>query len=527
MAHFESHLIQQALEKPMPRPRSASILLLSVWATISSHALAEAPGLNPIEEAARAGFASSLIGKGQRTTEHSVSIRGQRIDYTALVSGTVIQDDSKQASAIFVAAAYLRKGITDVQRRPVLFAFNGGPSAASWGLHFGVLGPRILATDSDGRTVEPERLVDNASSVLDRTDLVMVDPVGTGYSVPVGGHPLKDFYSINSDADSVARFIKAWLTDNGRVGSPIYILGESYGTVRGPVTTNDLQATGVTVAGQIYIAPAMNGETIWETPSHLEPFFFYFPAYAVIANYHHRTAHYRTDVKALWQEAGQFAMGEYLSTLFAWPEVSQAQKNRVLDKLNRYTGIERATWEKNDLRLGTAEFSNELLKNRQLATAFGDARRTRPAHPADSENHELAPSETYIDVYMRTELGLIGAPLYREMAPGAEAWNWMDHGLRERDPKVPSYQDFLIDLANSMRTNPKMRVMQNSGMYDLMSNAFPADWALRRMRIAPELRRQVRIFDYESGHAVFASSPAEFQNFTRNLANFLSEGSSP
>jgi carboxypeptidase C (cathepsin A) len=506
--------------------RRVGIAASLLWFSLAAFAQTAPPAkplTDPVDDAAREGFAASLVGKGKKVTDHSVTIRGQRVDYAAIVSGSVIQDADRQPSAIFVAMSYIRKGVADPSKRPVLFAWNGGPSSASFGVHFGVLGPRIRATDAEGHQTNPAKMIDNENSILDRTDLVMMDPVGTGLTVPIGKHKLQDFYSINTDAESVAKFIKAWLDENGRSDSPVYLLGESYGTIRLPVATVYLQGMGITVAGQIYIGPALNGETIWENPAHLEPYFFYLPSYAVIANYHKRTPQHREDVRALWKEAGDFAMNEYLTALFAWPKVTPQQKAAVLDKLYRYTGISKEVWEQHNIRFGTAEFALEILKDQNLVTGISDARQTTPARPAGGRGGRGAGEgqESYIDNYLRTELAVEGAPAYRDNAPGSNEWYWFDHGMRTRAPKVPGYQNFLEDIAVAMKNNPKLRVMQNSGMYDEQCNAFPADWALGRMNIPEELRRNVQIFDYESGHAVFANSRTEFANFTRNLVAFF------
>lgn len=503
----------------------AAVLLSFSTAALAQ--ITDASRADPLDDAARAGFAASLTGNGRKITQHTVTIRGQRVDYNAIVSGTVVKDADKQPSAIFVAMSYVRRGVTDPSKRPVLFAWNGGPSGSSFGVHFSVLGPRIRAMDPEGRQINPAKMVDNESSILDRTDLVMVDPVGTGLTVPVGNHRLQDFYSINTDAESVAKFIKTWLDENGRSDSPTYLMGESYGSIRLPVTAVYLQAMGVTVAGQIYVGPALNGETLWENPAHMEPYFFYFPSYAVIANYHHRTPQHRDDVRALWKEAGQFAMGEYLIALFAWPKVTPEAKASVLAKLYRYTGISKETWEKNNIRLGTMEFAREVLRDKDLIIGISDARATTPAHPAGGRGDVAGFDVSYVNDYLRNELGVQGAPNYRALAPGSGAgWNFLDHGLRTRGPKVPGYQNFLDDIVLAMRNNPKMRVMQNSGMYDEMCNAFPADWALERMNIPAELRDNVTIYDYESGHAVFSNSPTEFANFTTNLVAFF-DGTEP
>jgi carboxypeptidase C (cathepsin A) len=179
----------------------ASLVALAATLVATSPLVAQT---DPTDDAARAGFAASLLGNGKRVTDHTVTIRGARVDYSATVGGIALQDSAKQPSAIVVFMAYTRRGITNANQRPVTFAWNGGPSGPSSGVHFGVLGPRIRTVDAQGQAVTPTTLSDNPNSVLDRTDLVMVDPVGTGLSVPVGAYKLQYFYSIRKDAASVA-----------------------------------------------------------------------------------------------------------------------------------------------------------------------------------------------------------------------------------------------------------------------------------------------------------------------------------
>lgn len=480
-------------------------------------------------DGARVRFAERLLGSGRRVTQHAVTIRGTPVAYDAVVGGVTLRDAASRPNAIFVYTAYLRRGGQDATQRPITFVWNGGPGASSETLHLGVIGPRRRAVDTTGRAIVPAAMADNPQSLLDRTDLVMVDPVGTGFSVPVGDAKLADFYSIEKDAASVAQFIERWLDENGRTASPVYILGESYGTVRNAVVANVLQSRGVMLSGIVFISSALDGNTIWEASGHLEPYYFYLPAYAAIAWHHHRLPQQPKDLRPFLREVEQFALGEFVSTLLAWPNVAPATRERVLDKLHRYTGLSKEFWEKSELRVGTVDFARELLRDQGRVLTINDGRRSSPvSRPGGgARGAREAAGDTPMMTYLRDELRVADAPSYRASAPGASDWYWFDHGLRTRAPRVPGYQNFLDDVAAAMKANPRLRVQQHSGLYDLQCAAFPADWAMARMNIPPELRRNVQMFDYESGHAVYDNAPSEFLKFTANLAAFYDAAPSP
>jgi carboxypeptidase C (cathepsin A) len=177
-------------------------------------------------------------------------------------------------------------------------------------------------------------------------------------------------------------------------------------------------------------------------------------------------------------------------------------------------------WEKANLRVGTVDFARELLRDQGRVIGISDGRQASQVAQAGGRGGGRggAGGESFVNAYVRTELGVQGAPEYRSNAPGSNNWNWFDHGLRERAPVIPGYQNFLDDVAIAMKANPRMRVQQHSGIYDLQCNYFPADWAMERMNIPEALRANIQMFDYESGHAVFANAPSEFTKFVNNLS---------
>lgn len=489
-------------------------------------------------DGARVQFAESLLGVGHRTTQHTVIIRGTRVDYDATVGGTAIRDSMNRIVGIFTYIAYARRGVAEPMNRPITFAWNGGPTGASNELHLSVLGPRRRAVDESGRATMPESLVDNPHSILDRTDLVFVDPIPTGLSVAVPPGNAADFYSVDSDGASVAQFIYRYLAEAGRLQSPTYILGESYGTIRAAVVPEFLQELGKPLSGVILVSSALDGNTIWEASGHLEPYYFYLPAYAAIAWYHHRLPEQPQDLQTFIQEVQHFALTDFLTTLLAWPDVSADERERILTKLNGYTGLSKEFWEKSNLRVGTAAFARELLRDQGQILTINDGRLSSPVPPAGGNGGRgggpgsARPNATssQMDAYLRDELGVVNAPPYvtiislmnRNVTP---SWDWSHPKLPSRNDRIPVYTNYLDDIARAMKSNPQLRVEQHSGRYDLQCAAFPADWAMARMNIPSELRHNVQMFDYDGGHMMY-NVPSELVKFTENLVAFYDQAPS-
>lgn len=487
-------------------------------------------------ESTRVQFAQSLLGAGHRVTQHSVVIRGTRVNYDATVGGIAIRDAMNRNVGIFVYIAYTRRDVRDSKDRPITFAWNGGPTGASNELHLSVLGPRRRAVDDNGIALMPLALVDNPHSILDRTDLVFVDPIPTGLSVAIPPGKATDFYSVDSDGASVAQFIYRYLEEAGRLQSPTYILGESYGTIRAAVVPEFLRELGKPLAGVIFVSSALDGNTIWEASGHIEPYYFYLPAYAAIAWYHHRLPEQPKDLNALVQEVQRFALTDFLTTLVAWPDVPAGEREHVLTKLNGYTGLSKDFWEKANLRVGTAAFARELLRDQGQVITINDGRLSSPMPPARANGDRgrssaggPRPNEaaSLMEAYLRDELGVANAPAYitiislmnRNVTP---SWDWSHPKLPSRNDGIPAYTNYLDDVAKAMKNNPQLRVQQHSGRYDLQCAAFPADWAMARMNIPSELRRNVQMFDYDGGHMMY-NVPSELVKFTDNLVAFYNQ----
>ena len=496
---------------------------------IASCLSVEKPITDPSEDALRAAFAASLLGEGKKTFRRKTVIRGVEIDYDATLGAVALEDEASEPSAVFVYTAYTRRGVEDRGKRPVTFAWGGGPSTSSSGVHFDVLGPRRLVKWGTGG--EPPVFSDNPVSVLDRSDLVMVDPVGTGFSVAAGKHQLWDFYSVDTDAASVAQFIQRYLKETGREGAPIYLLGRSYGTIRLPVVVHHLQKSNTAVRGAVFVSSALDGNTLWNTPGHIAPLYLTFPNFAAIAWYHHRQPRQAPNLETAIREARQFALNDLLVALVGWPDISPALREKVLDACYQFTGIRQDVWAGLDLRMSKSQFVKELLRDQNQVIRPGDARKIAAPAPAAAASPAV-PGESFVNVYVREELGIAGAPSYRSMAPGVyneamdgpgpHLWDTTDHRafVDSGGYLMPCFVNYLQDMAEAMKVNPRLRIQQHSGIYDLLCSSFPADWAMDRIDVPDELRGNIQTFDYASGHAVYLDAPEEFARFTANLAAF-------
>ena len=467
----------------------------------------------------------SLLASGQTITHHSVTqnevtIRGQSIPYSTTVGSVVLINPEGNPTADMFYTEYLRRDIEDKSGRPILFAWNGGPVAASVWLHLGVLGPRRIATDAHGKIVPPYDLVDNEHSPLDRTDIVLIDPVGTGFSKVLGSGSAEDFWGIEADARSFAQFIRLYLTKTGRTSSPVFTIGESYGTIRSAVLARYLQEEqNIPVTGVILVSSALDGNVVWTASGHIEPYFFRLPSFAAAAWYHKRIPDRPEKLEDFLREVEHFTLTEFISAIFRWPDLPDGERKNILDKLNRYTGVSQEFWEKSNLRLGHPFFERELLKDQGLILLASDSRETYPAREKVSRDNPFEPA---IKAYLQSELGMEKNEDYVVHNP-IKAWDWSYDTGRPNTygrPDIPTYQNFLDDLADAMKKNPDLHVALHSGIYDMLTAYFPAEWSTARMDIPEEMRSRLELAHYEGGH-MFYLVPSELARFAQNLIEFI------
>lgn len=461
-------------------------------------------------------------------TRHTIRLGGQDIRYTATAGTMLMRNARGDPVAQFGYTAYVRDD-TDKRTRPILFAYNGGPGSASMWLHMGILGPqRTVLDDAAFTTKGPFRRVANELSVLDRADLVMLDPVGTGYARPVGKGKGKDFWGVDQDIRSVSAFIVRYLGDNGRWQSPKYLLGESYGGIRsGGVALELLRTHAVALNGVILVSPYMDFIAGNAGLRLDEPYVNYLSTYAATAWYHQAVPDRPAELQPFLREAERFAHEVYAPVLLKGNRASAEERKAVLDGLHRFTGISQDYWDRADLRIDEGRFAQELLRVRGETTGRVDSRfkgdtinplseyfRYDPFFPAVGS----AIVATFNDYY-REELQVV---IDRPYVTSSDLWKHWDQSHAQPDidgPKVP-IANTAIDLAYAMTQNPHMRVLVQQGYYDLATPYGATDHFLAHLRISPQLRANITVKYYEAGHMMYVH-PESMVAFARDLSDFI------
>ncbi len=459
-------------------------------------------------------------------TEHVGTFGGRELEYVATAGETYLRDDSGEPKASLFTFAYLAKGSVESSERPVTFVWNGGPGSSSVWLHMGTFGPRRVDVPSDASDdgAPPYPILDNPGTVLDLTDLVFVDPVGTGFSRPLGEHEGSEFWGLSEDASSIAEFIRTWITEHGRWNSPKYLAGESFGTTRAAAVAGLLEGgrEGISLNGVILISQAL--DYMGSTPDaiNMRSFLTYLPTMAATAWYHDRVPNKPASLEAFVEQARQFAYDDYAPALLRGSGLDEATRQRVAERLAYFTGLDLAYVERSQLRIIAWRFLKELLRDEGLSVGRLDGRYTGDDVDDVAETPEGDPSSYGIDGaytaalhhYMSSELGVEMVRRYK-VSGGRELgskWRWSSEESGE-----PSYVNTAPALGRAMRRNPELRVLVASGYYDFATPFFDAEITFDNHGIVPE---QVTMTYYEAGHMMYLHGPSR-DRFLADVRAFL------
>ena len=433
---------------------------------------------------------------------------GVDVKYTATVAETILVDDKDKPEASIWSTAYVQTGVSDPAARPVTFLGNGGPGSSSVWLHMGVLGPKRVDVPSDAKDDggPPYRLIDNPECPLDLTDLVFVDPVGTGFSKPLGDTQGSAFWGVQQDARSVARFIRRWISDNRRWNSPKFIGGESYGTTRAAAVVNELEGgyDDVALNGILLISAILDFSADSTATGNELAYALNLPTYAATAWYHQAAGEGQT-LEAFVARARRFALGEYLHGLHAGASLAQEDRTRLAGELAHLTGLTREYVENCDLRLRPDRFQKELLRTRGLTVGRLDSRYTGVDLDEAGESPENDPSFYGIDgayaaainAWLRDGLGVELDAHYRIIGGLSGAWDW--------DLGDPFYCNVAPYIGQAMRENSGLHVFVAAGYYDMATPFFGAEYSLNRSGVVPE---RVHYAYYEAGHMMYVNHPS-------------------
>jgi carboxypeptidase C (cathepsin A) len=466
-------------------------------------------------------------------TDHTIKIGGQTIPYKATAATMLLKNEKEEPTALIYYTAYARSDAKDMTQRPVSFVYNGGPGSASLWLHMGAFGPRRLLTpNADPTPPPPYKLTDNANSLLDKTDLVFIDPVGTGFSHSVGKAQDKDFWGVDSDVKSLAQFITSYASRNDRWNSPKFLIGESYGTFRSAALSNYLQShEGLYFNGIVLISTVLDLGTISFNPGEDLPYVFYLPSYAATAWYHKVLQNAPENLNAFLAEAKKFATTEYSSALMKGTNLSAAEKADVAKKLSRYTGLQEDYLVKANLRVTLPQFMEELQRSRGLTTGRLDARYSGWTYDLLAEFADYDPQSTAItgaftaafNSYVRDDLKFGQDKSYRAIneAPG-ENWDWKHRtGRNFGFPGSPNVEG---DLIEAMLTNPHLQVEVENGLYDLATPFFATEYTMDHLGLPEKLQKNIRMQYYDAGHMMYLRDE-DLAKLKNNVASFLEAAS--
>jgi carboxypeptidase C (cathepsin A) len=477
------------------------------------------------QQHAPASAPSSRSGDNLSITEGSVTVAGQTVRYRATTGTLQMKDEVDKPKANFFFVAYERLAPTSeasthpatttttpttttaqpVATRPVTFVFNGGPGAASVWLHLGTAGPRRLLLNDDGSPPPPPyRLVDNDFTWLDATDLVFIDPVGTGFSRAAAGEDAKQFFGVQEDISSVADFIRLYCSRYGRWSSPKFLAGESYGTTRSAgLSEYLLDRYGIALNGIVLISTVLDFQTIMLAQANDLPYVLYLPSYTATALYHKKLApELQNDPKGTVDEAKTFALGEYTAALAHGSSLNADDRKRVIDRLVRLTGLPADLIDKSNLRIDPGFFEKNLLGGRRLVGRF-DSRIAGYALDPTNDSAEYDPSfapyfagysSTFND-YVRRTLGYESDLPYEVLTGRVQPWNYGRSGT--------GFLSTSDNLRNAITKNPNLHVLVCSGYYDLATPFLATDYTVSHMGLAPELQKNVQQAYYGGGHMVY------------------------
>ena len=454
-------------------------------------------------------------------TRHTAIIGGRTINYTATAGRIVLKaEDEKEGekpkAAIFFVAYTLDRpeGVSEGEhaaRRPITFAFNGGPGSSSVWLHLGVLGPRRVVLEQDGRALPPPyRLVNNEFSLIDQSDLVFIDPVTTGFSRAVPGEKDKQFHGFKPDIESVGDFIRLYVSRYHRWGSPRYLIGESYGTTRAAGLAGYLQERhGFYLNGIMLISVVLNFMTLDFTPGNDLPYILFLPTYAATAWYHQRLEpKLQVDLGRTLAEVEAFALGEYATALMQGDALPLDRQTEIAAKLSRYTGLPAAYIEATNLRINIHRFVKELLRGRRRTVGRLDSRFTGLDRDAAGEMHEFDPSYAVIqgpysgtfNDYIRRELQFDSDLPYEILSERVHPWTFEEN--------QNSYVNVGETLRKAMSMNPHLRVFVANGYYDLATPYMATRYTLNHLDLDESLRDNIRMKHYEAGHMMYVHDPS-------------------
>ncbi len=455
-------------------------------------------------------------------THHQIAVNGKTLSYTATAGRLPIKRGDGKIEAEMFFVAYTLDG-QDAAKRPLTFAFNGGPGSASVWLHMGALGPKRVVLQPNGfMPAAPYRLEDNPDTLLDRSDIVMVDAMSTGYSRAATAELTKKFLGVKGDVQAFGEFIRLYLSRYDRWSSPLFLLGESYGTTRAAGLAGYLADHGIAFNGVTLLSMAVDFQTLEWNKSNDLPYLLLVPTFNMIAGYHHKLASDLTqDIAKTREEVVRWSTNDYALALGKGDAMTPEEHRKIVEQLSRYIGLRPEVIEAHNLRIDVPTFGHELLLDQKLITGRLDGRFSSPNPDEDRYSYDptsaaiLPPYTSAFNNYLRTELNYKSDMPYRVFAydeVGFSKWEWGN--------AVEGFPSTAGGLRSAMIKNPYMKILVMEGYYDLATPFAAANWTMDHLDLGSQFRQNVSYGTYNAGHMVYIDR-AEHDKMKKDLLDFM------
>ena len=463
----------------------------------------------------------------ERTFSNSFNgiFNGKKIEYVASLKEKIIyeKDNPNLPMASFFYTEYIAKDSNI--NRPVIFSFNGGPGSASLWLHMGVLGPKVIKVPSDATDdgAPPYNIVNNKLSPLSDADLVFIDPVGTGYSRAIGCHKGEEFWGVNEDPKIIAEFIRRWITDSKRWNSPRYILGESYGGIRGPLLISELRSGDITpieINGLLMVAPASDYQYLVFHPGNNSPHYGFLPSYAATAYYHGKIDTDKT-LTEFYNDSKEFSLNEYGPALLKGSRIEDNERNKIMEKYSFFTGLSKRFVEDFDMRVDPSSFRKELLRDEGFSVGRLDSRYKNSDYISGGQYSDTdVSSEGFMSAYVTaihtwfSEIGVEMEMLYQ--SGDSEVFYSWKHPQQWKGNDF-GYVNTVPHIARAQRYNKDFKVYVSCGLYDLATPCFTAENFMNDNSV--DMSRVI-FSEFESGHMMYNHQPS-FDKFLNEVTSFV------
>jgi carboxypeptidase C (cathepsin A) len=454
-------------------------------------------------------------------THHQITLNGKTLNYTATTGRLPLKRPDGKIEGEMFFVAYTLDG-QDAGKRPLTFAFNGGPGSASVWLHMGALGPKRVVLQSNGfMPAAPYRLEENPDTLLDRSDIVMVDAMATGFSRAANAELTKKFLGVKGDVQAFGEFIRLYLSRYERWSSPLFLLGESYGTTRAAGVAGYLADHGIAFNGVTLLSMAVDFQTLEWNKSNDLPYFLLVPTFNMIAGYHHKLpADLSQDMAKTREEVVRWSISDYALALAKGDALTPEEHRKIVEQLARYIGLRPEVVEQHNLRIDVPTFTHELLLDQKLVTGRLDGRFTSPSPDGErfydpTGSAILPPYTSAFNNYLRTELNYQIDMPYRVFAydePVFQKWDWGN--AEEGFPSTAG------GLRGAMIKNPYMKVLVMEGYYDLATPFAAANWTMDHLNLDAKYRQSISYATYNSGHMVYVDR-AEHDKMKKDLVEFM------